>query len=324
MKKRSEVGIPSLYCSGRGISDTFYKVLKAFDKNGLSIRTEYDRKDKEGNFIDPPSKDAKVMIRIQNIFSKPRIPIISYMNVGKYIAEMLGAKDHLVVPHNELFKMIHSGNEEFEPTQWPYIYHERLTNYPMSNGDTVNQLEKVVDKLAKSPITRRAIAMTGLPEIDTFMKSDAPCLRELQFRAIEDEKGRLVLNTDVTWRSRDLYKAWCDNLVGLRNLIRFRVALPLQKETGKEVIIGPYTEKNGSLHIYGQDYSEKGMDKFFEVNPTLKNFLAKTTEKQEDLEYNLIEELKELKEEKTWNFPKKSIELINYLIQTFESGEFKP
>ncbi len=323
MKKRCEAEIPSLYRSGQGISDTFYKVLKAVDKNGLSLRTEYDRKE-NGNYLDPPSKDAKVMIRIQNLFAEPRIPIISYMNVGKYIAEMLGAKDHLVVPHDELFGMIHSGNEEFEPTQWPYAYHQRLTNYPMSNGITVNQLEKSVDKLVRDPITRRAIAMTGLPEIDTFMKSDAPCLRELQFRAIEDNQGRLVLNTDARWRSRDLYKAWCDNLVGLRNLIRFKVAIPLQNKTGKEVIIGPYTEENGSLHIYGQDYSEKGMDNFFEVNPTLKDFLAKTAEKQEPLNDNMIEELKELKEEKTWNFPRKLIELIDYLIQTFESGEFKP
>ena len=225
MKKRSEAEIPSLYVSGQGISDTFYKVLKSVDKNGLSLRTEYDRKE-EGNFIDPPSKDAKVMIRIQNLFAEPRIPLSSYCNVGKYIAEMLGAKDHLVVPHNELFKMVHSGNEEFEPTQWPYAYHQRLTNYPMSNGITVNQLEKSVDKLRRDPITRRAIAMTGLPEIDTFMRSDAPCLRELQFRAIEDSQGRLVLNTDATWRSRDLYKDWCDNIFGIGTLIRLEVASP--------------------------------------------------------------------------------------------------
>ena len=318
-----ETDIPTLYVEGKSIAETFYKTFEAVDKNGLVLRTQYDRKNPDGSYLDPPSRDARVMVRVDDLFAEPGLPMISYMNVGKYIAEFLGAKDHLVVPRDELLKRIHSGNEDFEATQWPYAYHQRLTAYPLPDGKTLNQLEKVIEKLAGDPITRRAVAIIGVPEIDLFMKSDAPCLRELQFRGLEDEEGRIVLNTFARWRSRDLYKAWCDNLVGLRNLIRFRVALPLQERTGKEVVIGPYSEENGSLHIYGQDYSSKNADTFLLQNPDIKEYLRKTAESQDVFRENLTAELHDLKKEDL-KFPPEAIALIEQLAQDFESGKFKP
>ncbi|RLG10938.1 hypothetical protein DRN73_06635 [Candidatus Pacearchaeota archaeon] len=320
--------IPTLYVEGENIPETFYKTFKEVHEKGLRLRTQYDRKNPDGTYLDPPSKDARVMIRINDLFGEPSLPIISYVQVGKYIAEMLGAKDYLVLPRDELLRRIHKSEEDFEATEWPYAYHQRLTAYPLADG-TLNQLEKVVEKLAHDPITRRAIAITGVPEIDLFMKSDAPCLRELQFRGIEDEQGRIVLNTFARWRSRDLYKAWCDNIIGLRNLIRMRVAEPLEEKTGKKVIIGPYSEENGSLHIYGQDYSEKGADSFLRNNPSLEEYIERTRNLQDALQNNIIEELKDLKKEgegkeKIWNFPLESIALIDRLIKDFESGRVKP
>jgi len=318
-----ETRIPTLFVEGDGIADTFYKAFQAVHNKGISRRTQYDRKE-NGFFIDPPGRDARVFISVTDLFAEPSLPMISYVNVGKYIAEFLGAKDHLIVPREELLRLIHAGKEDFEATQWPYSYHQRLTTYPLAEGKTLNQLEKVVEKLAGDLITRRAIAITGVPEIDLFMKSDAPCLRELQFRGLEDAQGRIVLNTFARWRSRDLYKAWCDNLVGLRNLIRSRVALPLQEKTGKEVVIGPYSEENGSLHIYGQDYSTKGADTFLRNNPNLFAYLKRTDAMQEPLRDNLIAELRELRDEPTWGFPPESIKLIDSLTEAFESGKFKP
>jgi hypothetical protein len=48
------------------------------------------------------------------------------------------------------------------------------------------------------------------------------------------------------WRSRDLYKAWGDNLIGITNL-QARLAARLAQKTGREVAVGPYSESNGSL-----------------------------------------------------------------------------
>jgi thymidylate synthase len=315
--------IPALYVTAESASDACYKALKIVHEEGAEIRTQYDRKDKEGSYIDPPGKDARVFIEIKDLFAEPRFPKICYSEWGKYIAEFLGAKDHLVVPYEKLLEMV-KGDEKFEPTEWPYCYHQRLTAYPNPYGSPINQLEKAVERLVGDPVSRRAVAMTGFPPIDVFLKQDIPCLRELQFRVTEDKKGRWILHTFARWRSRDAFKAWPDNIAGVRNQLQFEVVPMLQKKSGREVVLGPYSEENGSLHIYGQDYTEKGMNNFFQVNPTLFKFLQDSMEKQETFDGLIIDQLKELKGEETWKFPPESIKLIDKLIESYESGKFKP
>ena len=111
----------------------------------------------------------------------------------------------------ELLRKVRAG-EEFEATEWPYCYHQRLAAYPRADGSTMDQLELILDKLARDPITRRAVATTRVPEIDLFMVSDMPCLGEVQLRAIEDPGARLVMHMHAMWRSRDLFKLIFDTL----------------------------------------------------------------------------------------------------------------
>jgi len=290
--------------------------------HGHTMRTQYDRRDSSGAYIDPPGKDARVSIRIRNPFAQPRFPALSYCERGKYIAEFLGAKDHLVVPYPDLVRGVRE-QKEFEATEWPYCYHQRLTAYPRSDGTTIDQLELILDKLAKDNITRRAVATTRVPEIDLFMAADMPCLGEVQLRAIEDSNGRLLLNLHAVWRSRDLFKAWGDNLIGITNL-QARLAARLAEKTGREVLVGPYSESNGSLHIYGQDYRSKGMDKFFIRFPDRESFVrrARTSESLCDVE--IIPQLEDLLQEKTWRFPPAALDLIRSLIEDFRSGRFVP
>ena len=246
--------LPVFHVEAGSIPGSLLRALKAVHFGGHTLRTQYDRRNSDGNFIDPPGKDARVTIRIRDPFAQPRYPALSYCERGKYIAEFLGAKDHLVVPTGNCCEV--REGEEFEATEWPYCYHQRLAAYPRSDGTTMDQLELILDKLAKDPITRRAVATTRVPEIDLFMVSDMPCLGEVQLRAIQDEQGRLVLNMQTMWRSRDLFKAWGDNLIGITNL-QARLAARLAEKTGREVLVGPYSESNGSLHIYGQDYHRR-------------------------------------------------------------------
>ena len=320
--KTGDGNIPVLNVDAKSIPEAFYKSLELVHTQGMLLRTEYDRKSK-GKFIDPPGRDARVSIKIENPFEEPRYSRSSWVERGKYIAEFLGAKDHLVVPREELLARIMAGSEEFEATEWPYCYHQRLTAYPLAEGKTLDQLELILNKLAKDPITRRAVAITGVPEIDLFMKADMPCLREIQLRAMERDDGKLSLNMFTRWRSRDLYKAWCDNLVGISNL-HARLSARFQEKTGREVVVGQYSEESGSLHIYGQDYTEKGMDVFFERNPTLASFIdgCWTSEKARD--ELIIPELEELKSETTWKFPPQAIALIDRLIDDFKTRRFIP
>ena len=322
MAEKRDGKIPTLHIKAQSIPEAYYKAINAVHNEGYTIRTQYDRKNKDGSYIDPPSKDAKVMIEIDNPFAQPRFPVLSYCERGKYIAEFLGAKDHLVVPYKKLLELVSSA-EEFEPTQWPYCYHQRLAAYPKSDGKTINQLEKVLDMLAKDPLTRRAVAFTGLLEVDSFIKSDQPCLREIQLRALENEEGSLVLNMHAIWRSRDLYKAWGDNVIGITNL-QARLAYSLGEKIGREVIAGPYTEGNGSLHIYGQDYTEKGMNKFFDNFPNLELFTKRANTSLDVKDTEIIPQLRELKAETTWNFPPEAIKLIDEIIEDYETGRFLP
>jgi hypothetical protein len=314
--------LPVFHVEAGSIPEAYYEALKAVHFGGHTLRTQYDRRDSDGAFIDPPGKDARVTIRIRDPFAEPRFPALSYCERGKYIAEFLGAKDHLVVPYRELLRRVRQG-EEFEATEWPYCYHQRLTAYPRSDGTTMDQLELILDKLARDPITRRAVATTRVPEIDQFMTSDMPCLGEVQLRAIEDGQGRLVLNMHTMWRSRDLYKAWGDNLIGITNL-QARLAARLAEKTGRQVLIGPYSESNGSLHIYGQDYKTKGMDRFFTRFPTCESFVRRARASAEMRDLEIIPQLEDLLAETTWKFPPAALDLIRGLIEDYRSGRFAP
>ena len=314
--------LPVFHIEAGSIPEAYYHALKAVHSGGHTLRTQYDRRNSDGTFLDPPGKDARVTIRIRDPFAQPRFPALSYCERGKYIAEFLGAKDHLVVPYQELLRRVREGGE-FEATEWPYCYHQRLAAYPRSDGATMDQLELILDKLAKDPITRRATATTRVPEIDLFMAADMPCLGEVQLRAIEDEKGRLVLNLHATWRSRDLYKAWGDNLIGITNL-QARLAARLAEKTGREVLVGPYSEVIGSLHIYGQDYKSKGMDKFFTRFPTCESFVERARTSQAVSDQEIIPQLEDLLAETTWKLPPAALDLIRGLIDDYRSGRFLP
>jgi thymidylate synthase len=315
--------LPMLHVHARSVPQACYRLLKAVHEQGYPLRTQYDRRDAAGKFIDPPGKDAKVSVYIEDPFAEPRFSPLSYSEVGKYIAEIMGAKDHLVIPFAELKSLVQAG-KEFATMHWPYCYHGRLAAYPCADGRTIDQLDLIVDKLARDPVTRRAVAITAVPEIDLFMKEDMPCLRELHLRAIENARGELVLNVHTRWRSRDLYKAWSDNVIGLTNLVRLDIAPKLAQRTGRKVVIGPYSEDISSLHIYGQDYSQKGMDTFFKRMDTEKKFIARAMTSADACESLILPQLAELRQETVWRFPPAALAIIDRLIDTYRSGACLP
>ncbi len=311
--------IPTFHIVAYNIPQAHYEATKIVYENGKQIRTQYDRKDSgTGNFIDPPSRDAKVLIEVTNPFNEPRFPIQSYMEIGTYYAEILGAKDHLVPSFNELVEGLKNGELS---TKWPYTYSQRLTKYPFQNGEYMNQLEMVIDRVAKSPITRRAVAMTGVPEIDVPLKDDMPCLREIQIRAIEEEDGEMYLHLDTKWRSRDLYKAWHDNVLALTFLQQF-VAHQLSEKMGREVKVGSYSDYSSSLHIYGQDVTEKGVKQYIDMGE--EKVILRASEKQDKLKSLIPLQIDELIEKKDyWNFSKETLEWMNGLSNDIKVGKLK-
>lgn len=117
-----------------------------------------------------------------------------------------------------------------------------IKELPLSvlNLPKVNQIELLIEKLQKSPYTRRAQAITWRPYSD-IITDDPPCLQRLYFRV---KNGKLMLQT--TWRSRDLFKAWEANVNAM-----IRIQKYVAEKLGLE--IGEYIDFSNSLHIYGRD-----------------------------------------------------------------------
>lgn len=71
------------------------------------------------------------------------------------------------------------------------------------------------------------------------------------------------------WRSRDLFKAWFENVIALTTLMR-KMAESLSQNMGKPVSVGRYVDISDSLHIYGSYFREikgdpdKGIQSFFQ------------------------------------------------------------
>jgi len=307
--------IPGVFVNADSIPEAHYRAVCEVCEKGIDIRTEYDRRDKSGKFIDPPSKDAKGLIVISNPFNQPRYPVISFCERGKYIAEILGAKDHLVLPYEELKE---KAGKESLGTEWPYSYHQRLASFPLPDGRIVNQFESMIEILARDGISRRAVATTRLPEIDTKLKEDIPCLGEIQLRVTECE-GEKYLHMDTKWRSRDLFRAWPDNVIALTFLQQV-LAEKLSEKTGERINVGSYSDYSSSLHIYGQSFTENGVDKYVSVGED--KVVAKAMDSRTAGERLVIPELKDLLNEDTWKFGEPQKELIKKIIEKIKSGEW--
>lgn len=316
--------IPTLHITAETIPQAYFRAMKAVWEDGLAIRTEYDRKNEAGAFIDPPSRDARVLIEVRDPFAQPRYPPLSFCEIGTYIAEIMGIKDHLVLSMAKLKEAI---DGDLTGTEWPYTYHQRLFAHPDVDGGTVNQIELAVERIAATPHSRRAVATTAVPNVDPFLKEDIPCLREVQLRCPEDADGILVLNMNTMWRSRDLYKAWPDNVIGLTFMQR-QIAGMIEEKAGRPVRVGSYADYAASLHIYGQDFgavggdSERGLKSFFDTFDE-DTFLARSLTSEMAADMLVLPQLRQLMSETSiqqWGFPPEAVALGERLIQQIESG----
>jgi len=317
MNEKEGNRIPSLQIVADTIPQAYYRAVKAVWENGLRIRTEYDRKE-HGEYIDPPSRDARVLIEVINPLGEPRFNPTSFCERGKYLAEMIGVKNNLVLSFSVLKAKMQRG-EKFQATEWPYHYHQRLWEYPLGNGETLDQIAVALDRVAKTPFTRRSIASTAVPEIDIFMDADLPCLREMQIRVAGDK-----LNLTTTWRSRDLYKAWADNVTAVTFWQKI-LAETLSQKMNREIKVGSYADFSMALHIYGQDFQQVGGDEAQGIRSFFANtedeFVAKAMTSETARDGLIIPELEELlKQKEQWKIDGKREEALKCLIGRFKAG----
>ena len=230
----SSGNIPVLKVEGSSLPEVWEKSLIEVWENGIAIRTQYDRPK------DPPSKDATMIMVINEPFVEPRIHRALPTGLDEleiYRQEVvLGIHDHWIGGHG-----------------WSYSYHDRLFNYKTASSH-LNQISNVIDSLADCYYTRRAQAITWDPELDA-KDHEPPCLQRLWFRILEDPQDGLILNMNTHWRSRDAYKAAFMNIFALTDLQR-AVAEEVAKKINIPVKTGRYVDMTDSYHIYGSYFEQ--------------------------------------------------------------------
>ena len=323
--------IPVVAVSGKSFAETWENAMLGLYQYGCEIRTQYDQKDKNGNYIDPPSRDCTMLMSIEEPTSEPMIHLGGipggFEDLEEYVQEVRdGIKDHLI-------------REPLDPrdTRWQYTYHGRLFKYevPLSQIDKylcslsyeqkqpfyenetahflldqkyvrviqkdlhgkkqdfvqIDQIEYVIESLVEQPFTRQAQAITWQPFLDTDIY-DPACLQSMWFRILPDEAGVATLNTNIRFRSRDAYDASFMNCFAFIHLMEY-IAEEVSKRMGESVKVGRYIDESDSFHIYGKRLAD--FEDRFLSNLFTRDFAGRTF-RRSDAEPFFSERRKKLEE----------------------------
>jgi thymidylate synthase len=262
-------GIPVLNVQGDSIARAWELSLIELHEKGCSVKTEYDKPE------DPPSKDSTMFITITDPLAEPMIHKDfpgGPLELQEYVMEVCdGIKDHLV-----------RDPDDPKDTKWEYTYHQRLFKYTVPTLQPFDQIETIAQKLARTPHTRRAQAITWKVWEDNDCY-DPACMQSIWCRLLDEEHGP-VLSMNVRFRSNDAYKAAFMNIFALVQLQQ-RIASRISEIIGRQVLVGRYVHMVDSYHIYGSYFRE------FEGR--FLGALQKRTFEQRTLRYEDVREMME-------------------------------
>jgi thymidylate synthase len=174
-----------------------------------------------------------------------------FEELQEYVMEVCeGIKDHCV-----------RDPADASDTRWEYTYHQRLFGYQVPGLRPIDQIEHVCRRLAETPHTRRAQAITWKVWEDSQCY-DPACLQSVWCRLSSPgqrgpagpEESRL-LNMNVRFRSNDAYKAAFMNIFALVELQR-RIAARIAELTDTRIELGRFCHMADSFHIYGSNLRE--------------------------------------------------------------------
>ncbi len=232
--------IPVLHLEDITLAAAYERALQMLYQQGTGFRTRYD---KPG---DPLSVDCTMSITVRDPLSDPMIHRASPCNLEalyEYVMELKGtpvrAPSALLVP---------------EEIRKEYPFYRRFRALPEPCGDGVklyDQVDYVVQKLAKQPFTRQAQIITWVPRLD-MCAEDPPTLQSIWYRIVEEE-GKWWLNCNVRMRSNDAWGACFMNMFGMVIFNRDIIARELARHTGRVVEMGRLNWFVDSFHIYGRD-----------------------------------------------------------------------
>jgi len=230
-------GLPLLVARGESIPEAWENSVLELHRNGQW----YKRDDPEDNDL---QLDASMAIEIQNpdadLFLHKSVTC-GFEDLFDYMMELHGARDSLI-----------KDLDNPEDHKWDYLYSERLNFYPTSNG-SIDQIEKMVEKLSARPFTRRANSTLWVPERDAEAK-DTPCLQRIGFLITPDgkEKGLNRLNMTYNFRTRNVMIAAPMNIIGFYSLM-CGVRDKVRKNTGMNLENGRMLDVTDTYHVSSRD-----------------------------------------------------------------------
>ena len=248
MSAGRNANVPVLYVEGEGLAEAWENALVKLYHEGCRVQTSYDRKG------DPPSFEATLTYVIREPMAEPMIHKCfpgGPADLEEYAMEVCeGIKDHWQ-------------RDASDPTdeRWEYTYHARIFAYDVPGVEKpVNQFETVARKLAgvgnpKETFKRSNQFVLWKPWEDPGWASP-PCLQRMWFRILPGDDGKLYLNMNVHFRSRDAYDAAFMNSFAFIRLMKMMRDRVVELNPKLPLVLGRYADSSDSFHIYGSKLEE--------------------------------------------------------------------
>jgi thymidylate synthase len=227
--------IPVLFVEGENLPEVWENSLITLYNNGCDVKTEYDKID------DPPSKDSTMMMVVNYPLAEPMIH-----------RDIPGGLEDLQEYVMEVLDGIKDGPND---TRWEYTYHQRLFDYAVPGlKEPFDQIELIAQKIAETPYSRRAQAITWKVWEDNYCY-DPACLQSVWCRMLPGDNNEWLLNMNIRFRSNDAYRAAFMNMYALVQLQK-KIADRIAELSNKIVRLGRYVHQADSYHIYGSNFTE--------------------------------------------------------------------
>jgi thymidylate synthase len=239
-------------------------------------------------------------------FSEYEIPQKEFLNVVVTLG--LYGKDYNL--EKEFFEFIEKENFERhinevlspkKPEGVEYTYGERFFAHRFGK----NQINYLIEKLSKSPYSRRALVVSWDHEKDQNIENP-PCIIGIQGIITEN-----FYNHTVIIRSNDMFKAWPVNFVAQIELAKF-IVNEINKRANTDYKIGSVTSISISAHIYQTDFER--------AKKVIEKYSGKMREFVEDPKGNFLIYLENGKVVLEHRTPDNSIVLWKNSFETFEQA----
>ena len=229
---------------GKTIAETWVKIIHRIKTTGTIRPTQY------GQWQELIDLTAIVTDEPPDFhFPKPNYLPIEPKFIDNYISQMLDD-----APHQEGIK---------------YTYGQRLRSWFGRD-----QIEQAIQKLGTELDSSRVVM--SLWDVRDYEGNDSPpCLNHIWLRvAPGSENGQLHINRELsltaTFRSNDMFSAWCANAMGLRALQQHIYQEIKSRIPIDQIALGPLITISQSAHIYSDcwDHAERVIQThYYKIRP---------------------------------------------------------